>query len=128
MPDDARTLERADAEGWPPGRSPRAEGRAGGRRRTGAGVPPRAGRGRCEGRGRIFPVGRPSVRRARPGGGAGDEPSVERLVTQICYRAADLAFLLDREGEPLSRYSRDLRTEPGVTDSNGDLDEPQGGP
>jgi hypothetical protein len=39
----------------------------------------------------------------------GDEPSIERLLTQICYRAADLAFLLDRKGETLSQYSERLR-------------------
>ncbi len=46
--------------------------------------------------------------------GLGDEASVERLVTQICYRASDLAILLDLEGTPLSHYSRNLRREPGV--------------
>jgi hypothetical protein len=38
------------------------------------------------------------------------------LVTQICYRAADLAYLLKREGKALSRYSHHLRREPGVDD------------
>jgi hypothetical protein len=41
--------------------------------------------------------------------GLRDENSVEKLVKQICYRAADLGFLLERENEPLSRYSRHLR-------------------
>jgi hypothetical protein len=41
-------------------------------------------------------------------------------VTQVCYRAADLGFLLDREGEPLCRYSRPLRREPGVEYDDGD--------
>ncbi len=46
--------------------------------------------------------------------GLHDAESIENLVTQICYRAADLAFLLDREGKTLSQYSRHLRREPGV--------------
>jgi hypothetical protein len=37
------------------------------------------------------------------------EEAIEGLVTQICYRAADLAYLLDMEAETLSRYSRELR-------------------
>lgn len=45
--------------------------------------------------------------------GLRDEPSIERLVTQICYRAADLAVLLKRERKPLRNYSDDLRREPG---------------
>lgn len=40
--------------------------------------------------------------------------SIENLVTQICYRAADLAVLLEQEGQSLSRYSRHLRREPDV--------------
>jgi hypothetical protein len=53
----------------------------------------------------------------------GDEASVERLVTQICYRTADLAVLIEREGQPLSRYSRHLRREPGVEYGEGYFDE-----
>lgn len=37
------------------------------------------------------------------------EADIERLVTQICYRAADLAYLLDLEANELSHYSKDLR-------------------
>jgi hypothetical protein len=37
------------------------------------------------------------------------EAEIERLVTQICYRAADLAYLLDQEDRELSHYSKDLR-------------------
>jgi hypothetical protein len=48
---------------------------------------------------------------------------VEDLVVQICYRAADLAVLLDMEGKPLSRYSRHLRREPDVEYDDGDFDE-----
>ena len=41
--------------------------------------------------------------------GLNNEGDIERLVTQICYRAADLAYLLDLEGKELSDYSEDLR-------------------
>ena len=37
------------------------------------------------------------------------EEDVEKLVGQICYRAADLAYLLDMEGQVLSDYSEILR-------------------
>jgi hypothetical protein len=37
------------------------------------------------------------------------EADIERLVTQVCYRAADLAYLLDLEGKELSDYSKYLR-------------------
>jgi hypothetical protein len=50
--------------------------------------------------------------------GLADEKAVERLVIQICYRAADLAYLLDREDEILSSYSEELRDE-----SAADLDD-----
>ena len=35
--------------------------------------------------------------------------AIERLVEQLCYRAADLAFLLELEGTVLSQYSEALR-------------------
>jgi len=40
------------------------------------------------------------------------EDDIEALVTQICYRAADLAYLLDLEEKHLSDYSETLRKEP----------------
>jgi len=49
--------------------------------------------------------------------------SIEALVTQICYRASDLAFILHSRGETLSRYSRHLRKEPGVQYYAGYFDE-----
>lgn len=49
--------------------------------------------------------------------------AIEKLVTQICFRAADLALLLEQEGEPLSRYSRHLRREPDVEYDEGYFDE-----
>jgi hypothetical protein len=57
--------------------------------------------------------------------GLHDEESIEELVTQICYRAADLAFFLQMRGEPLSRYSRRLRRESGVQYYEGYFDEPE---
>ena len=44
-------------------------------------------------------------------GGLNDK-AIETLVTQICYRAADLGFLIKQEGTSLARYSEDLRREP----------------
>jgi hypothetical protein len=42
------------------------------------------------------------------------EKLVERIVDQVCYRAADLAYILDVQGERLAEYSLELRKEPGV--------------
>jgi hypothetical protein len=39
------------------------------------------------------------------------DAEIESAVKQICYRAADLSFLLDQRGEKLSEYSRELRKE-----------------
>lgn len=55
--------------------------------------------------------------------GLKDEEAVEKLVTQICYRASDLAYLLKSEGTSLSRYSRHLRKEPDVEYHDGYFDE-----
>jgi hypothetical protein len=41
--------------------------------------------------------------------GLADTEAIERLVVQICYRAADLAYLLDLKRERLSDYSLELR-------------------
>lgn len=41
--------------------------------------------------------------------GLSDADAIERLVTQVCYRAADLAYLLDLTAEYLSTYSKELR-------------------
>jgi len=48
---------------------------------------------------------------------------IEKLVRQICYRAADLAYLLKVEGSSLSRYSRHLRREPEMEYYDGYFDE-----
>ncbi len=39
-----------------------------------------------------------------------DEADVEEVVAQICYRAADLGYLLERDGRPLASYSEKLRS------------------
>lgn len=43
--------------------------------------------------------------------GLADRASVERLITQICYRAADLAYRLDASDHQLSDFSEELREE-----------------
>lgn len=48
---------------------------------------------------------------------------IEKLIRQICFRAADLAYLLKVEESSLSRYSRDLRREPDVEYYDGYFDE-----
>ena len=57
--------------------------------------------------------------------GLNDAESIEALVTQICYRAADLAYVLRMRGETLSRYSRHLRKESDVEYYEGYFDEPE---
>jgi hypothetical protein len=57
--------------------------------------------------------------------GFNDAESIESLVTQICYRAADLAFVLKARGETLSRYSRHLRKESDAEYYEGYFDEPE---
>ena len=44
--------------------------------------------------------------------GLPDDKAIETLVTQICYRAADLGCLLKQQKRQLSEYSEDLREEP----------------
>ena len=41
--------------------------------------------------------------------GLAGEKAIDALVVQICYRAADLAYLLDVRGETLTDYSEELR-------------------
>ena len=43
--------------------------------------------------------------------GLNSEEAVDKLVGQICYRAADFAYLLDLECKELSDYSESLREE-----------------
>lgn len=46
--------------------------------------------------------------------GLKNEKEIEKLVVQICYRAADLGYLIDQKGKRLTDYSIDLRCEPGI--------------
>jgi len=41
--------------------------------------------------------------------GLNSEKEIDNLVSQICYRASDLAYLLDLEEKELSDYSKALR-------------------
>ncbi|MEX2410465.1 MAG: hypothetical protein WD607_03680 [Candidatus Paceibacterota bacterium] len=41
--------------------------------------------------------------------GLKSDTDVEKLVAQICYRAADLSYLLDLRNQKLSEYSEELR-------------------
>ena len=50
--------------------------------------------------------------------------AIENLVIQICYRAADLGLLLDKQGHQLSQYSRYLRKEPDTEYYDGYFEEP----
>lgn len=56
--------------------------------------------------------------------GLHSQEDIEKLVTQICYRAADLGFLLENEGHSLSQYSRHLRRESEVGYYEGYFEEP----
>lgn len=46
--------------------------------------------------------------------GLESDEQIESLVVQVCYRAADLSFLLRSRDEPLHKYSDLLRREPDV--------------
>ena len=50
--------------------------------------------------------------------------AIETLVTQICYRAADLGFVLDKKGHHLSQYSRHLRKDSETEYYEGYFEEP----
>ena len=43
--------------------------------------------------------------------GINDEPDIDALAGQICYRTADLSFRLKQNGERLEQYSEELRHE-----------------
>jgi hypothetical protein len=56
---------------------------------------------------------RQSIQNALAQGLSADDPAaIERLVVQVCYRAADLGYLLEDRGQKLSHYSRALRAQP----------------
>ena len=124
MPDDARTLERAEAEGW----SLDQIGQALEVDRDQAAVSLQAFRHArevvdAENPAESFRNAVRQVIEAAVAKGLKDDESIEDVVIQICYRAADLGYRLDREGKPLSRYSRHLRREPDVGYSEGYFDE-----
>jgi hypothetical protein len=124
MPDDVKTLEKADAEGWPLERLARAlEGKPDdaaaalaalrrAREVVDAANPAEAFRNAAR-----------QVIKSAVARGITDDDAIEKLVVQICYRAADLAFLLERDKTPLSRYSEDLRREPDLGAIDADPDE-----
>lgn len=58
------------------------------------------------------------------GEGLHSQEEIADLVKQICYRAADLGLLLEREGHSLSQYSRHLRKESDVGYYEGYFEEP----
>jgi hypothetical protein len=43
--------------------------------------------------------------------GIGDAKTIESLTSQICYRAADLSFVLEKRDSRLAQYSEELRHE-----------------
>jgi hypothetical protein len=113
MPDDVDTLERAEGEGWDDSRLAQAIEvsledvefwrRAYRRAKEVVDAPTPA---------EAFRRGvRYSILNALEEG-LDDEEAIERLVTQVCYRAADLAYLLDMAQERLSDYSEELRKAP----------------
>jgi hypothetical protein len=124
MPDDARMLEEALAENWPIEKVARKLEFDEVQAETSL----RACRNAlevvdAENPAESFSCGVRQVIEKAIQNGLRDENSVERLVTQICFRAADLGFLLKREDKSLSRYSRHLRKEPGVGYPEGYFDE-----
>ena len=115
MPDDVDTLEQAEQEGWDDARLAEAleveesqvpDWRESYRRAkfvVDAPTPAESFR-----RGVRF-----SVQDALDEG-LTSEKLVERIVGQVCYRAADLAYVLDMRDERLGQYSSALREESGV--------------
>jgi hypothetical protein len=110
MPDDVDTLEQAEQEGWDDARLAEALEvdvdkvefwRESYRRAKEIVDAPTAAESFRRGV-------RYSIQDAVEEGLAGEE-AIEQLVTQICYRTADLAYLLDMEELILSDYSSELR-------------------
>jgi hypothetical protein len=112
MPDDVDALAQAEVEGWDPARIAQA-----------LDVPENVVTGYQNGyREAVQIVDAPTPAEAFRRGvyysiqhaiqeGLDQEGAVERLVTQIGYRAADLAFRLDMEGSRLSDYEEQLKEE-----------------
>ncbi len=112
MPDDISTLERAAGESWDRKRLAKALA---------------IGEDKVEGWLRACREGKDSVDTPDPvqafrkgvgysikhalEGGLEDEDSIQRLITQICYRVADLGSLIKHSGKQLADYSEKLRDE-----------------
>ena len=111
MPDDVDILEKAEREKWDPSRLAQALGVP---KESVAAIQRSYGEAKeivdAPGPAESFRRGiRVSIQHAVEEG-LEDRSSIESLVTQICYRAADLGFLLDMEGRRrLSDYSEELR-------------------
>ena len=115
MPDDVDVLEKAEREGWDTSRLAKAldidEEKIGSWQRSyreaidivDAPTPAESFR-----RGVRYSIQHATEQ------GLTDEASLERLVTQICFRAADLGYLLDVESKRLSDYSEALREETDI--------------
>ncbi len=115
MPDDVRVLDRALRESWPLDRTARELDMS----EEDASLLIIAFRDALEVVDAPTPAEsfRRSVRQAIKralADGLESEEQIEALVIQICYRAADLSFLLRSRDEPLHKYSKLLRREPGV--------------
>ncbi len=113
MPNDVKTLEKATDEKWPLNRS--------------AGeldVDPETAKNLLESfeRARLIVDAKSPAESFRLGvrfsiqdavaDGLRDDKAIETLVSQICYRAADLSYLLKQQNRQLSEFSGELREEP----------------
>jgi hypothetical protein len=117
MPETARTLERAEKEGWSDDRLARAievdiADVPQWRKRyrdavevVDAATPAKAFRNGV----------RQSLTRELERHQLGDA-QIESVVKQICYRAADMSYLLDQRRRKLSDYSEELRREDELAD------------
>jgi hypothetical protein len=115
MPDDVRVLDRAVVESWPLGRLAKELDRP----EEDASVLLGAFRDALEVVDAPTPAEsfrrsvRQVIKRVLDEGIKSDD-DIEALVIQICYRAADLSFLLRSRDEPLHKYSDLLRRLPDV--------------
>ncbi len=113
MPNDVKTLEKAIDEKWPLNRS--------------AGeldVDPETAKNLLESfeRARLIVDAKSPAESFRTGvrfsiqdavaAGLRDDKAIETLVSQICYRAADLSYLLKQQNRQLSEFSEELREGP----------------
>lgn len=113
MPNDVKTLEKATDEKWPLNR---IAGELDVDAETAQNLLESFERARlivdAKSPAESFRIGvRLSIRDA-VASGLRDDKAIETLVTQICYRAADLSYLLKQQNRQLSEFSGDLREEP----------------